>query len=148
MFKDIVYGMLMFALGVGTVVVVEAPKPITIDTGSGYVRAKEIQGKELQVRINGDVAGKTIEVGQDTFSEMQFELDRGFKAFQGSEIQNEIKFRFYPIHMYNVVLPNGATAIVKAVQPVVELTCPVGMLGEICALSARNTLASLAIKPE
>lgn len=147
MFKDIVYGMLMFALGVGTVVVLEAPKPITIVTGSGYVRVKEIQAKELEVRVVGDSAGETIEIGKGSYKSMQDEMEDGFKSFEGMTIANEVVWRFYPTYVYRVVMPDGTLGIVKEAAPAVKLTCPVGMLGEICALSARNTLASLAVKP-
>lgn len=148
MFKDIVYGMLMFALGVGTVVVLEAPKPITIVTGSGYVRVKEIQSKELEIRVAGDVAGKTIEVGTGTYSQMQDELEQGLKSFESKQVANEIVFRLYPTHVYRVQMPDGTVGIVKSAQPVVKLVCPVGMSGEICSLSVRNTLATLAVKPD
>lgn len=147
MFKDIVYGMLMFALGVGTVVVVEAPKPITIDTGSGYVRVKEIQAKELEVKVVGDAGGETVEIGKGSYKSMQEELERGFKAFQGVTIANEVVWSFYPTYIYRVAMPDDTVGIVKAAAPVVKITCPVGMLGEICALSARNTLETLAVKP-
>lgn len=147
MLKDIVYGMLMFALGVGTVVIVESPKPTTIDTGSGYVRVKEIQAKELEVKVVGDAGGETVEIGKGSYKSMQDELERGFKAFQGVTIANEVEWSFYPTYVYRVVMPDDTVGIVKAASPVVKITCPVGMLGEICALSARNTLETLAVKP-
>lgn len=147
MFKGIVYGMLMFAIGVGTVVIVESPKPTTIDTGSGYVRVKEIQAKELEVKVVGDAGGETVEIGKGSYKSMQDELERGFKAFQGVTIANEVEWSFYPTYVYRVVLPDDTVGIVKAASPVVKITCPVGMLGEICALSARNTLETLAVKP-
>ena len=84
MFKDIVYGMLMFALGVGTVVVVEAPKPITIDTGSGYVRVKEVQAKELEVKVVGDAGGETVEIGKGSYKSMQEELLNRVNALENT----------------------------------------------------------------
>lgn len=148
MFKDsVVWCLLVLALGIGAAVVIGAPKPITIETGSGYVKVKEIQAKELEVRVVGDAGGETVEIGKGSYKSMQDELERGFKAFQGVTIANEVEWSFYPTYVYRVVLPDDTVGVVKAAAPVVKITCPVGMLGEICALSARNTLETLAVKP-
>ncbi|WYV99765.1 hypothetical protein Roomu2_00085 [Pseudomonas phage vB_PpuM-Roomu-2] len=144
--KNFIFGFSMFLLGAFTVLCSIAPKPIVIDTGSGYVRVKEIQSQELQVRINSTVNGKHIDVGQDTLSEMQFEFDRAFEPFNGVDIGNEITFRFYPIYLYRVVMTDGSIGIVKSVKPVVTLSCPVGMRGENCAMNARNMLNTLETK--
>lgn len=146
--KDFLYGLLMFAMGAIVGYSVNQPKSITIDTGSGYVRVKEIQAKELEVKVVGTAAGETIEIGKGSYKSMQDEMEQGFKSFEGKTIANEVVWQFYPTYHYRVVMPNGETGLVKASAPVVELTCPVGMLGEICALSARNILATLAVKPE
>lgn len=144
--KNFIFGFTMFLLGAFTVFMSVTEKPIVIDTGSGYVRVKEIQSQELQIRINGTVGGENIEVGQDTLSEIQFEFDRAFEPFNGVDIANEITFRFYPIHFYRVVMTDGSIGVVKSMKPVVTLSCPEGMRGENCAMNARNMLNTFETK--
>lgn len=144
--KDFLFGLIMFVFGAAFGYAINEPRPITIDTGSGYVRVKEIQSKELEVDADMVIGDKIVPFGKATYAGMVTAMDEGFASRDDEVVANEATIRFKPVVVYRVMMPDGLYGTVRAEQPLVKVTCPVGMRGDICSLSVRNTLKTLEIK--